>query len=365
MKLLFFIEEGYFLHQELLQIHSEEYELIPFVWNHLTDIPKELVFKIELTQPDAILSVNYRGYDPQGHLFRLIQNLGVPQLVWFLDNPYYLLSQCPEFMFHPEWVFFWDSSYCKPFEKMSRAKIRYLPLATSNYFKGQGQFSTHGPTSFVGSSMSQRVHELRLSLEPVHPHLLELNLGRMLDFERGFQLGAFVESYLKSLDLKDALNYAPMANEFLRYRHTQIKRSELIKSFQEAQVYGDEGWGAILSTNKLFSPLNYYQELPKHFEASGIHLNLTHYQMPLGVNQRVFDVVYSGGVLLTDQQGDLLNLFPEWSEWSYSNLTEVYELHEKLKESKARDFFFSIREEIQSKHLYSHRLDTLVKATFA
>lgn len=365
MKILFFIEEGYFLHRELLQLQSEEFEIIPFVWNHHTDIQSEMVAHVEAHQPDAILSINYRGYDPQGQLFQTIQRLGVPQIVWFLDNPYYLLSQCPPMMMHPDWVFFWDSSYCEPFQALSRAKVAYLPLATSEFFKGSGQFLAQGPVSFVGSSMSQRVSALRESLKPIQPNVLELNLGRILDFDRGHQLIVSIEAYLNSLNLSNALDFAAIANEFLRYKHTQVKRAELVQRIQGTIVYGDEGWGSTEGLHQLFPPLNYYQELPKHFETQGVHLNLTHYQMPQGVNQRVFDVVYSGGVLLTDQQGDLLKLFPEWREWSYTNVLGVPDLHEKLNSKRAQEFFFWVREEIQQKHLYEHRLRALVQATFA
>jgi spore maturation protein CgeB len=105
------------------------------------------------------------------------------------------------------------------------------------------------------------------------------------------------------------------------------------------------------------------RDLPRLYNASKINLNLMQDQLKCALNLRCFDVPASGGFMLSNFKGDLLELFDEgetvWFE-------DIEDLHEKvrfyLKNPKERE---KIRERARKRvlleHTFYHRAKRVVE----
>ena len=357
-------ELGYFLDRELVE-GCTNFDVMPWYFAKTSDPIKNFLEIINQFKPDFILSVNLKGCDQGGVLFDLIENLKVPLAIWFLDNPDYLLREFKGELPVNTNVYIWDSSWKIGLQSRLNRPVNFLPLATSHFFEKNSNFDSNGPTSFVGSSMAQGVKQIESELS-------DFNLGRR-DLWPHF---THLKSSLRITDIKPQINsylslkltdysgkLVTICDELVRYWATYISRVNMVKVARCAEIYGDQGWQATLSItpdSKLFGPLNYYDELPEHFSQAGIHLNFTHFQMPMGVNQRLFDVINAGGVLLTDQQADLIQLFPRLKDWTYQEVSEIPDLIHKIHSSlEYSNLLSDIQKEIREKHYYHHRLTVI------
>lgn len=358
-KVLLFNEKDYFLDRELAQIDTLGVTVVQFHYFQGKELLPKLLEFIYVNKPDFLLSINLRGFDPEGALHKALKQINLPIVVWFLDNPFYILRGASSSMGDLDRVFLWDSSYVEPFSKRYDVESHFLPLGASPYFDKRGSFDLEGPVSFVGSSMNDRILKIEAQFPDINFKALKLNLSSVLKSNRGHSFDVFLRSFIEQEGL--ASDKIDDLNEYIRYYVTQKMRISLIHQFEALSLYGDEAWSLFINEN-IYSPLNYYTELPIHFGQNGVHLNLTHYQMPKGVNQRVFDVLSAGGCLLTDQQEDLIQLFPGWKEWSYQEVSQIPELLVKMKSSNDYSVFLEeTRQEIQRKHKYSDRMKNLVE----
>lgn len=357
-KVLLFNEKDYFLDREISQINSPNFSVLHFHYFQGPELLPKLLEFIYVNKPDFILSINLRGFDPEGALHQALKQINLPLVVWFLDNPFYILRGANSSMSDFQTAFLWDSSYVEPFSSRFGVDSYFLPLGAAAHFPFKGSFNLDGPASFVGSSMNARVLKIESQFPQINFTALKLNLSSVFQSNRSHGFDIFLKSFIEQEGLP--FDCIDDINEYIRYYVTQRMRLSLINQFDGLALYGDDAW-SLFATGKIHPPLNYYSELPNHFAQSGVHLNLTHYQMPKGVNQRVFDVLSAGGCLLTDQQADLLELFPNWKKWSYQEIDEVPELLAKMRASHDYAVFLEeTRQEIQRNHKYLDRMEKLV-----
>lgn len=359
LKILHFHEENYFLGRELADAFSDRFELRQFIMQPSPNLLSHLLQFVAEYQPDFVLSVNYRGFDSQGELYRVFKRISLDVVVWFVDNPFYLLSQASPEMSSPARVFLWDSAYIEEYKERFHVEAEYLPLATSKYFMRSGRFDCNGLKSFVGSSMIGSINRIRKEI-PLEVLNFMQPIKKLILGDRSFLANITLESLVKELGFPDQI--VPKLEEFIRYKLTSEHRQRLVLDCAIDQVYGDSDWNSLIDSMLCFPSLEYYSQLPMLFERPGFHFNLTHFQMPNGVNQRVFDVVNCGGVLLTDKQSDLLKIFPEWAEWCYSDIDEVDHLMTKIinHQNLFKKYFRQLQLTVRQDHFYNNRLDKMV-----
>lgn len=87
-------------------------------------------------------------------------------------------------------------------------------------------------------------------------------------------------------------------------------------------------------------PVNYYREMPYVFAASDINLNISVKGIQSGVPQRAFDILASGGFLLSNYQQELVELF------SYGEEMVVYE---SLEDAVEKCNFYLCNQELRGK----------------
>jgi spore maturation protein CgeB len=120
-----------------------------------------------------------------------------------------------------------------------------------------------------------------------------------------------------------------------------------------------EGWKAMFGNNiKVLPDIDYRNELRSHYLQSSIHINITSCQMPSAVNQRVFDIPLCGRFVISDNQSDLLELFPKNaicaanSPEEYAELAKFYLKNPGEKE----EIIKNAREHALKEHLYKERV---------
>jgi spore maturation protein CgeB len=121
------------------------------------------------------------------------------------------------------------------------------------------------------------------------------------------------------------------------------------------------------------SHINYYAATANYNQASEIYsnsrvnINLSSLQFDTGINNRIIDVVASGGFLLTDLRSDLLEIIPETREISFETPEELKEKIYFYLDSSNNSRYFEIREhlnkEFASKFNYYKTVETILTLT--
>ncbi len=104
------------------------------------------------------------------------------------------------------------------------------------------------------------------------------------------------------------------------------KGGEVQTPFKVRLYHKESSDCSVLNGVELHSSVNYFDEMNKAFRFSKINLNITLHGMRSGVPLRCFDVVSSGGFLLTNYQADVGDVFEEDKEVvCYRSIEELVE----------------------------------------
>jgi spore maturation protein CgeB len=298
-----------------------------------SDKEKEtLVKEIVGFRPDALYSINY--FDLVGQISLILR---VPYIAWFGDNPHIFLDRSRPY---PYTIFFvWDKVYVKQLKERGFEHTFYLPLATNpKRFRpldlSDEDKKRYGcDISFVGGSSygNYRIYNnlvkdgpMRRLYDEVIGVMCEnpsLNIGDVLD-----QVQESHGHIIRFKDIEQRRRIEGMLNGVV----TSIMRGRIINSITEfgVCVWGDDGWREIVEDRvKLFGKIDYFNEVPKLYNASKINLNITVHQSKGAVSQRPYDISAAGAFCLSDYRWELGNQFILGEEMiCYRNLNELKEL---------------------------------------
>lgn len=349
-------------------------------------LPRDMIAALLNTlthfKPDFLLSINLAGMDEGGIFARLFSDLRIPYVTWFVDDPRTIIMGRRCYASEYSVAFSWDAAYLSYLNACGFTIAATLPLAADRTVFSETEAISLAPpppkapltpeVAFVGNSMTQpAAEEWRWLAE--HPNaaiaLLEaFDSDRVTreNFGRGLQ-AILLEENLSTWS-EDELRHAEM---YLFTEGTRRLRAEMARTLEGegAWMYGDEAWKQ--TTSLWHPPLDYARELPVHYRACKVNLNVTSIQMPTAVNQRVFDCPAAGGFLLTDAQPSLPQLFQPDSEVAiYANWEECTE---KLRFYRDNDrersaIIAAAQRRIEAEHRYEHRLraiEQLLRAHFA
>ncbi len=317
-------------------------------------------------RPDFILNVNLSGMDVDGLLARLFEDLELPNVAWFVDDPRTILMD--QSCFATPWsvALTWERAYTDYLLGVGFPVVEHLPLAVDPTVFDQPPAAEWAfPPTFVGNSMTAPA-----------------------DYEWGWVSGhadvaAAVEAALAA-DRVTRARFAAGLDELLpdnaasgfdpdERRHAEILcfvegtrrlRRNLAHHLEPEglEVRGDEHWSAFFP--RAGGPVNYLHELPAFYRTCEVNLNITSIQMAATVNQRVFDCPAAGGFLLTDAQSDLDGLFELDREVvCYRDLDDCTEKLRWFRDHPASRVEITRRAQtrIVNEHTYAHRLRTLAR----
>lgn len=322
-----------------------------------------------------VFSVNYFTL-----LSNVCQSCKVKYVVWTYDNP--LISMYHESVFHScNYIFTFDKTNYLEFRQMGVEHIWYLPLAAEvermDYMIADSQQKYEGDVTFVGNLYERNTYN---QLQHRLPEYLKGYLDAVMEAQMNIS-GANIISPLLTSDILEQLDkYFNLEKEegsfsdlglvfettVLGFKIAEIQRRrmliELSKRF-EVHLFSDSDASDYMRVIN-HGVADYWAELPGIFHNSKININYTIPNIKSGIPLRVWDVLASGGFLLTNFQAEIPYFFEEDVDLvcfdGPEDLCEkvaYYLAHEEERKQIARNGY----EKVKKYHTYRHRLEEMLQ----
>lgn len=326
---------------------------------------------------DMVFTVNY---------FALISNVcqrrGISYVSWSCDNP--LISMYHESVFHScNYIFTFDKTNYLEFREMGVKHIWYLPLAVDadrieTVLKEAEDLPKYrGDIAFVGSLYERNSYD---RLKKKLPEYLKGYFDAVIEAQLNVSGANIVEPMLTTDILEQLQEYFRLEKSegsfsdlglifqttVLGFKIAEVERRraliELSKRFR-VNVYSNSDVSDLLRIQYCGS-VDYWSVLPKVFYMSKINLNFTIPNIKSGIPLRVWDVLGSGGFLMTNYQAELPYYFKEGEDLvcfdGVEDLCEkaaYYLAHEEERRSIAENGCRKVREH----HNYIERIRTMLQ----
>ena len=302
--------------------------------------------------------------DVDGLFARLFEDLHIPYVTWFVDDPRTMLMGRTCYATDYSVALTWDQAYVAYLRNCRFPEVHVVPLAVdATVFNAEPADHWPIPPTFVGNSMADFSQREQGWLDQ-HPGLRDAVAsafaeGRVTRENFGTGIEAILDPETAAKLDAEAARHAEMVFFIEGTRRLRHKLAETLTPFG-LELRGDPAWQRSFPAAK--GPLNYLEELPGFYRSCAVNLNVTSIQMPHTVNQRVFDCPAAGGFLLTDAQPDLDELFDVETEVvryrSFGECTSL--LQEYLARPEARrSVTLRARARILGEHTYAHRLEQI------
>lgn len=333
--------------------------------------------KIIENKYDIIFTVNY---------FALISNVchrqSVPYVSWTCDNP--LISMYHESVFHPcNYIFTFDKTNYLEFKGMGVEHIWYLPLAVDTnridtiLTQAADVNKYRGDISFVGSLYERNSYD---KLKNRLPEYLRGYFDAVMEAQLNISGANIIEPMLTTDILEQLQTYFKLEKSEGSFSDLGLIFQTTVLGFKIAEI---ERRRALIELSKhchvnVFSnsdvsdfvriqycgSVDYWGEMPKVFYASKINLNFTIPNIKSGIPLRIWDVLGSGGFLMTNYQAEIPMYFEEGKDLvcfdGIEDLCEkaVYYLkHEDERKQIAEHGYRKVKEN----HSYMHRLQQMLR----
>lgn len=307
---------------------------------------------------------------------------GIPYVVWTCDNP--LISMYHEKVFHPcNYFFTFDKTNYLEFQGMGVEHIWYLPLAVNTERIGyllnncSDLFAYENDIAFVGSLYERNSYD---RMRPELPEYLRgyfdaaiwaqqcVNGGNILEEMLTVPVLEQLERYFKLEKSKDSFSDLGLifATTVLGFKTAEQQRrralTELSKRYR-VSIYSNSDTRDLLRV-RYGGSLDYWSEMPKVFAASKINLNFTIPNIKSGLPLRIWDVLGSGGFLMTNFQAEIPYYFKHREDLvcfeSIDELTELcgyYLKHEDARRQIAENGYRKVR----AHHTYEQRIAQMME----
>ncbi len=358
---------GYYLQQEIATALTRlGHRVHPLPFAGREDVIERLLLLSR--DADLLVTVNHLGFDQFGELAHLLDRIELPYISWYVDRPAFILLDHAIGPAENALIATWEQSTIEEIRSYGFENVVYLPLATDEkrFSPKTGQFDP-GTPHWVANSMvlPSREWQEKASLydgDPLLQRAVALQRAGRLEPEAVLAAAASAEGVeLDDWDKRRKLNAASA----IALTATRQLRRDLASETAPLglQLHGDQGWGEIAPRAALNPPVEYPRGLVEAYRNS-LQLNATSYQMPTAVNQRVFDVPAAGGVLVTDAQEALGELFDHETECIV--YTEPGEIAESIRwvrknPQDAQRRSIRARQRILNEHTYTHRMRMLLE----
>ncbi len=322
-------------------------------------------------KPTYILSVNMKGFDGNGILPAYARRLGIPLVVWFVDDPHPILLHQKQFIDSSLIACCWEKSYIPYLTSCGFSKVYYLPLACDpSLFTVPLHAIQSVHLGFVGTPMSgsflQAIRNEFMYSKILDPIIDECS--KLLYKEPKTNVFAAVQSCAKqySIALPADQRNITWLSTLIIHTASMLKRRDTIQALipYGIETFGDpEEWRDLIGKHlKAHTSIDYQSSLCACYATTAINLNITSCQMPTAVNQRVFDVPASGSFLLTDNQPALFELFERDTEVvAYTSIRHLISLIEDFSHHPAQraKIAAAAHQRIVADHTYDARLTAL------
>ncbi len=367
------------------EFHRRGYEVDGYYLNRAEDVymnqrlEQEIIAKISKKDYDFVFSWNYFP------IVAIACNVcKVPYASWVYDSPLVGLRHCSVVSPY-NYIFLFDKTDYLELKRKGIQTVYYLPLAAD-----VEKYDAYGmddeireiysvPISFIGSIYTE---------------------NKFNDYRKLNQLGSYEKGYVDGLMMAQKRIYGnllleemltPDILEKLRQISNIVLREDTTFDYtkyfgqnilpkcvtamerQEVLELLSERYRFYLYTHKKTPSLpkiinrgmaGSREESCYIFRCSKINLNITLRSIRTGIPLRAFEIMGSGGFLLTNYQEDFLDCFEPGIDFayydSYDDLLEkvdYYLSHEEERQEVARNGY----EKVKQYHTYKNRLDTIIE----
>jgi spore maturation protein CgeB len=313
-------------------------------------------------RPDMMLSINYSGFDRANYLGQVVEAMGLPTAVWFVDHPIVLAQGWLPVSADCMSLFMWDRSFVPAARALGAQRVFHLPLGTDETLFMPGPVGRGGvqPVGFVGHSLVILENKWRRELTQPEQRRAE-QMAQALLKDR---------SCLHELvpDIGPPIDRTAMVLAFGCVLASKEYRQKLLRGLDQRTLHvtGDPHWAQLLPKAVHHPSTDYGAQSAQVYRDTTISVNATNLQMPSTVNQRLFDVPATGGFLITDHQPEMAELF----ELGHGKEMMVYQSAEELRDavryyaahpSERQQMAARARARVLGAHTYTHRLQTLLQ----
>lgn len=354
MKILF-IEWASFGNADMKDAFAREgHQVVSFPFSNKdarrnAEIESALAGKLREAVPDVVFSFNY---------FPLISNVckreGLPYISWIYDSPYVMLYSYTAI--NPcNTIYVFDRALCREFNEAGIKTVRYLPMAANTDRLDRlapipaGSTATASPgtsgvhtapqiagcpflydVSFVGSLYTES-HNFFDRMENLSPYAKGYLEG-LMQAQIHVQGYNFIQESLSPImeELYQALPMDPNPDgvetrEYLYAQYvvnrklTGLERLRLLTAVTKRHTLDLFTIDPAFSLPNLLNhgTTDYYAEMPLVFKQSRINLNISLRSIKSGIPLRAFDIMGSGGFLLSNYQEDFLENFTPGVDFEY------------------------------------------------
>lgn len=369
---------NFFLEEEIrTALKANDIEPVVFAYNdHSFSMRYEdaLMRLIQENRPDFVFSINMKGFDGNTALADITGRLGIPVVVWFVDDPRPIVMHKKPSINSAMIALSWEKSYIKFLESSGFTKVSYLPLATDPaLFQRPDPAAPSVPLGFVGTAMVDafggKIKEKFLWSDSLAPLAETASDNLLLDprFSVENSIYGLATKLAITLPFTDEKNLAWLC-AYSIHLASMKKRKKIIGGLldQGIELFGDpDGWKYLLGPRvKTHPDVDYRNFLCDTYRKISINVNITSCQMPSAVNQRVFDVPLAGSFVLSDNQADIHELFDVQKETVvYENLVDLKEKigYYLAHENERKTIIAAARARIKNEHLYVHRIQAMLR----
>lgn len=332
--------------------------------------------KIHENHYDMVFTVNY---------FPLISNAcmraGVKYVSWTCDNP--LISMYHESVFNDcNYIFTFDKTNYLEFKGMGVEHIWYLPLAVDvnrldTIMEEAIDIAKYqGDVAFVGSLYERNSYD---KLKNRLPEYLKGYFDAVMEAQMNISGANIIEPMLTADILEQLQKYFKLEKSegsfsdlglifqttVLGFKIAEVQRRRALielSKYYRVNVYSNSDVSDLLRVLYCGS-VDYWSEMPKVFRASKINLNFTIPNIKSGIPLRIWDVLGSGGFLLTNYQAEIPYYFKEGTDLVCFD--GIDDLREKVgyyltHEEERREIAYNGYQKVKREHSYIERIRTIL-----
>lgn len=316
--------------------------------------------------PEFVLSVNFRGLDPEGRLFKIFKSLNIPVAIWLVDNPWHLLSAIKLPWWREAGIFVTDPGFIGLLKEYGAKNVQYCPLAAAQHMRQNAKNDNFADYSPLFAGRSAFPGKESFFAGAAAPKKLCRSAACLLE-----QKGKILPDYHWWHKHTRATLWPGFGarNAGLGAENcSMLNRSAWLNALVPfgLKIIGDAGWQSLLPQASIMPPVDYYDKLPQIYNNAFCVMNITSLLLPSSLNQRHFDVWASGGFLFSDNTTGLELFPPELTEFIRLKSPEEFgPRFEFLKKdiSFRQDLINAWQNEIRHSHQYHNRLEFICNST--
>lgn len=308
----------------------------------------------------------------------------VKYISWTYDSPYIqLYSKTIDY----------ETNYAFVFDKAEYFNLRNKGINTVYYLPMAGAVDTYdeivvtekehqrydADIAMIGSMYTEAKHRMFRHFANIDEYTKGF-LEAIINAQKKIYGASIIESSLTEDIVKRVQKSCPiyargdgyesaewvLANYFIAREITSRERAEMIQSLSEKYKVSVYTGGDISAFKNVINKgtVDYYNEAPKAMKCAKINLNISLRSIVTGIPQRAFDIMATGGFLLTNYQADFQDYFEADKDYVYFesvqdlvDKTGYYLEHEDERIAIAQNGYDKVKEY----HTYSNRVDEMLR----